>query len=313
MNDRGNGGLRPAPDGTRKADPMKQSDRGRGRTLVVNPRYARICTDPGVEMAERNYQYRELAWRLPVQETALICIDCWAWHFSRETLARIEDIMRNRIAPLLAACRRAAMPVIHLPANPLAERHPNFLRMRPPDALPQPPWPDSPAWPPAEFRAKTGPYAQYAKPAEPQNEERIRHRESKRDFHDLCRPEAGEPVLLDGEDLHRYCARQGILHLFFIWFNTNACVMMRDYGLPEMSRRGYHAILLRDCTTGMEIADTVEGLVCTAGTIATIEQFLGFTLTSEQLIGALSSWRTQRTRFVKTARDGTTGFREPGR
>ena len=42
----------------------------------------------------------------------------------------------------------------------------NIERMKPADARAQPAWPDSPAWPPPEFRQKRGPYAQYAKPAD---------------------------------------------------------------------------------------------------------------------------------------------------
>ena len=42
---------------------------------------------------------------------------------------------------------------------------------------------------------------------------------------------------------------------------------------------------------GMEVADTVKDLTCTKGTIATIEQFLGYTVTAKQLIDALGKAR----------------------
>jgi nicotinamidase-related amidase len=259
------------------------------RSIRLAPRYARICTDAGIDMAEANYLYAHLDWDMPLAQTALVCIDCWAWHFSRETLERIEEITRDRISALLDACRKRGLPVIHMPADPVASKHPNFLRMRPEGSRPQAEWPDSPEWPPRDFRTKTGDYAEYAKPVEPREAERNEHRETKRTFHPLCEPVGDEPVLLDGEDLHRFCAARGILHLFFLGFNTNACVMMRDYGLPAMARRGYHTILLRDCTTGMEVADTVEDLTCTRGTIATIEQFLGYTVAAAELIAALNA------------------------
>jgi nicotinamidase-related amidase len=257
------------------------------RTFPIRPRYVRLYTDPGVPLAERNYEHAYLTWELPLKTTALICIDCWSWHFSEETLHRIETISNERITPLLAACRAAGMPVIHMPANPVAEKHANFRRMRPESEKAAAAWPSSPQWPPANFRSKSGPHAQFARPAEPQRRDREEHRATTRDFHTTCMPTAGEPVLLDGEDLHRYCAQEGILHLFFIGFNTNACVMMRDYGLPAMVRRGYHGILVRDCTTGMETAETVADLTCTNGTIADIEQFLGYTVSSKELISAL--------------------------
>jgi nicotinamidase-related amidase len=259
--------------------------------MHLQPRYARIYTDPGVEEAEANYPYRELEWDIPLQDAAVVCVDCWNWHFSRETLARIEDCTAKNIAPLLAACRAQGLQVIHMPADPVASRHPNLLRPKPADARPQAPWPDTPAWPPAEFKSKTGPYAQFARPVEPQDATRAQHRETQRAFHRLCQPVGNEPVLVDGEDLHRYCAERRLLHLFFIGFNTNACIMMRDYGIPPMAARGYDCILVRDCTTGMEVADTVADLTCTRGTVATIEQFLGYTVTAGQLVNALNTAR----------------------
>jgi len=257
------------------------------QTVKVAPRYARLYTDPGITLAERNYRLVTLDWELRLDQCAVVCVDCWAWHFSEETQARIDSISREYIAPVLAACRSRQVLVVHAPADPIASRHPNFLRLRPEFQLARATYPDSPAWPPAAFSAASGPYAQFARAPEPQYAARAGHAATERDFHPAVRPEGDEPVILDGEDLHRLCAQRGILHLFFVGFNTNACVMMRDYGLPAMARRGYHTILLRDCTTGMEIADTLEGLVCTRGTIADIEQFLGYTLTAAEWIQAL--------------------------
>lgn len=257
------------------------------KAMHLHPRYARIYTDPGVEEAEANYHYGHLDWHLPVGDAALICIDCWNWHFSRDTLARIEECTARAIAPLLAACRAHGLRVIHMPAATVASRHPNLRRPKPAEAKPRPAWPGSPAWPPPEFRTKTGPYAQFARPTELQDARRNEFRRTRLAFHPLCEPVDDEPVLVDGEDLHRYCAEQRLLHLFFVGFNTNACVMMRDYGIPPMAARGYHCILVRDGTTGMEVADTVADLTCTRGTVATIEQFLGYTVTARQLIEAL--------------------------
>jgi len=259
--------------------------------MRIHPRYHPLTTPEGVEEAEANYRHATLDWEMPVDEAALVCVDCWSWHFSRETLERIETITRERIAPLLEACRKNGMLVIHAPADPVATRHPNWVRLKPKEAKPQPAWPDSPDWPPEEFKKKVGPYAKYAKPRHPQLDARARHRETKRDFHPLCRPVGDEPVVLDGEELHRLCAQRGILHLFYIGFNTNACIMGRDYGVMAMGRRGYHIILVRDCTTGMETAETLEDMACTRGTICSVEQFHGFTVESGELIKALESAR----------------------
>ena len=260
-----------------------------GKVMRVMPRYESITSAPGTEVAEANYYPKELDWRVPVEQTALVCIDCWNWHFSRDCLERINACTERGIVPLLEACRKNGMLVIHAPADPVASRHPNWVKLMPKDAKPQAEWPDSPEWPPEAFKKKTGPYAQYQRPAEPQHAERVRFRETKRDFDPRCRPVGDEPVVRTGEELHRLCAQRGILHLFFIGFNTNACVMMRDYGMPAMNKLGYHVILVRDCTTGMEVAETVDDLTCTRGTIKTIEQFIGYSVTSGQLVNALNN------------------------
>ena len=258
------------------------------RVIRVRPRYYRLYTDPGVELAEENFRYRMLDWQMPLDDAALICLDCWNLHFSADTLARINDISVNRIVPLVAACRQAGLQVIHAPAPPVAQRHPNWVRLIGDDAKPQTEWPDSPEWPPVEFRKKRGRYATYALPKEPQQEERVRDRQERRDFHPQVRPVGDEAVILGGEELHRLCAQRGIVTLFYVGFNTNACIVMRDGGTLAMLQRGYQVVLMRDCTTGMETHETKEGLTCTRGQIASLEQFGCTTMTSEELIEALA-------------------------
>ena len=260
----------------------------RNDTFHICPRYFRLYTDPGVELAEANFRHRELDWTIPRAQAALVCVDVWNYHFARDTLDRINDIATHRIAPLVAACRDGGLQVIHAPAGPVAQKHPNWVKLLSDNEKPQPPYPNSPAWPPAYFRRKHGPYAQYARPHEPQDAERNAHRESLRDFHPAVRPVGDEAVIHSGEELHRLCAQNNILFLLFVGFNTNACIVMRDYGTLPMQRRGYEVVLVRDCTTGMETPDTQADLTCTRGQIASLEQFGCTTVTSDQLIEALA-------------------------
>jgi nicotinamidase-related amidase len=261
----------------------------RARTLCVRPRYFRLYTDPGTELAEENMRHNELDWRLPLEQVALVSLDVWNYHFARDTLERIEDLTVNRIAPLVDACRQNGLQVIHAPAGPVAQRHPNWVRLIPEDERPQPAYPKSPSWPPPDFRGKTGEYAQYARPHEPQDEERNTHREQLRDFHPAVRPVGDEAVVLSGEELHRLCAQRGILFLLYVGFNTNACIVMRDYGTFAMHQRGYEVLLVRDCTTGMETHETTKELICTRGQIASLEQFGAYTVTSAQVVEALGA------------------------
>lgn len=257
-------------------------------TLHIHPRYIRLDVDAGQELTEQNFQYRELDWHIPIDQAAIVCVDCWAWHFSRECMERIDQITRQRIAPLLSAARRHGLKIVHGPASPVAEKSPGWLNLLK-DVKKHPAYPDSPNWPPADFMEKSGPYALFARPAEPHDQMKDDHRRTLRWYHECTVPAPGEPVIQSGEELHRWCAAQRVLHLFFVGFNTNACIVMRDYGILAMMSRGYHGILVRDATTGMEVAETVEQMICTRGQIASLEQFDAYTVTTDQFLSALKN------------------------
>jgi hypothetical protein len=261
---------------------------GPGKSVHLHPRYVRLYTDAGVALAEANYQHATLDWEVPLNEIALVCLDCWNWHYSQDTRERMERVVREGVVPLLGACRAAGVLVIHAPAGPVAQRHSNWARLTE-GSKAQAPWTDSPAWPPAEFKQKTGRYAPYARPTESQDAQRKTHAQEYRDFHPLVRPIGDEPVVLNGEELHRLCAARKILHLVYVGFNTNACIMLRDYGLPAMNRRGYTTILVRDGTTGMETAETCKDQACTRGAIADLEQFGSYTLGAREIVEALAA------------------------
>jgi hypothetical protein len=75
--------------------------------------------------------------------------------------------------------------------------------------------------------------------------------------------------------------------LVYLGFNTNACILTRDYGTMEMGKRGYEVIILRDCTTGMESFETSDQLLQTRGAILFLEMFGKYSMTSRELIAGL--------------------------
>lgn len=255
--------------------------------MRIHPRYYRMCTDPGIEQAEVNYCHAFLDWEVPVVAAALVCVDVWAWCAARDTLARTDRVTRERIAPLAGACREYGLQVIHAPAYPVATRHANWVKLVPEWRHPQEQFPGSPDWPPADFKERGGAYAGFAPPHEPQQDENVRHREEERRFHPAVEPAGDEAVVVNGEELHRLCAERGVLHLFYVGFHTNMCMVLRDYAPLFMRQRGYNCVLVRDCTTGMEVRETATGLTCTRGTIATFEQEKIYTIESAEMIEGL--------------------------
>ena len=259
------------------------------RTLRVQPRYHRWFVEPGVEWLETNTHHATVDWDIPVDQCALVLVDVWQHHYLKDTEARSDRIMREKIVPLLEAARRDGVTVIHAPAPRLAKDHPNRFTFE----GEKPPSPIDPEWPPQAFRAKRDDYAHYARPAEARQKER-NHLSATNTIHTLAEPVPGEPLIADGEELHRYCKENGILFLFFLGFNTNACILMRDYGTLAMGQRGYEVILLRDCTTGMESASSAPELAQTQDAILMLEMFGKYSLTSDEFIAGLAGEPAQR-------------------
>ena len=251
--------------------------------LRVKPRYYRWHVDPGVEWVETNTGYANLDWEIPLEQTALVLVDVWARHYLGDTEARANEVIEEKVVPLVTACRKAGMRLIHAPAPGLAEYHPAWVRLISEEERTGG---KRDNWPPAEFRQKKGEFVGYGKPAEVREPE-ITEMRSKRTLHPLVQVEDGEVVIYNGEELHRYCKQEGVLFLFFLGFNTNACILLRDYGTVEMSRRGYEVIILRDCGTGMESFETHDELWQTRGAILFLEMFGKYSVSSEELIAGL--------------------------
>ena len=250
--------------------------------LHIKPRYYRWHVAPGVDWVETNTSHATLDWKIPLQQAAIVLVDVWDHHYLKDTEARAETVITERLAPLLTACRTAKMPIIHAPSPPMAKQHPNWVRLVPENETVR----TQTAWPPAEFRNKSGVYQSYRRPKEPREVE-IVQLSKERKLHPKIQPVADEPVVATGEELHRYCRQHGILFLLFAGFNTNACILVRDYGTLAMSDRGYEVILIRDCTTGMESRDTQPTLSQTCGAVLFLEMFGKYSITADEIILSL--------------------------
>jgi nicotinamidase-related amidase len=252
------------------------------KTLLVEPRYHRWHVDPGVEWLEVNTGYNSLTWKIPLSQTALVLLDVWQRHYLKDTEVRGEEIIQNNLIPLLTKCRKSGMPVIHAPSPEVAMKHQNWVKLLTQEEMK----PKSDDWPPQDFLNSAGAFKSFDMPFEPREEERSKLPELT--FHPDILPASGEPVVATGEELHRYCKQNGILFLFFAGFNTNACILTRDYGTIQMGNRGYKVIVIRDCTTGMESGETHNTLSQTNSAILFLEMFGHFSVTSEDIKSGFS-------------------------
>ena len=263
--------------GGQKSGAVPEVDR-----LHIKPQYHRWHVDPGVEWLESNTAAASLDWSIPLPQVALVLVDVWDHHYLKDTEARTERVIDENLLPLLTACRSAGLSVIHAPSPAQAMQHPNWVALRDEDQSAAP----HDSWPPPEFRSKSGPYQAYRRPGEARQPE-LQQLSATRQLHPKIQPMAGEVVVAKGSELHHRCKQQGILFLLFAGFNTNACILVRDYGTLEMSRRGYEVILVRDCTTGMESPESQPTLAQTKGAILFLEMFGQYSVASKEIIAGL--------------------------
>ena len=252
------------------------------KTVEIKPRYYRWHVNEGQEWTEANTGYANLDWKIPVSQTAIVLVDVWQRHYIKDPEKRAEDIINSRLIPLLNTARKAGIKIIHAPSPEVAVTHPNWVKIQTREQV----FPKGDEWPPADFRSSSGPYKQFAMPAEPM--EKVRQKMPPLTFHPKVMPLKGEPVVANGVELHEYLKRNKLLFLLYAGFNTNACIINRDYGTIRMRDRGYRIILVRDCTTGMESKDTRATLAQTNGAILFLEMFGCFTVTSDEINSGIS-------------------------
>lgn len=245
--------------------------------LHIRPRYYRWHVNEGQEWIETNTGYATLDWKIPISQCALVLVDVWQRHYIREPEERAEKIIEENLAPLMKACRAKGLKIIHAPAPEAARLHPNWINL----PVEKKAAANTGEWPPRQFRHLSGEFSQYRRPTEPREAERQSLPPLR--IHPKAEPVPGEPVVATGDELHQYCKKEGILFLLFAGFNTNACILSRDYGTIEMSKRGYQVILVRDCTTGMESAESQATLAQTNGAILQLEMFGQYSVTSDEI------------------------------
>lgn len=249
------------------------------RSLDLPCRYYRVYTDPGVPCVESRFGFVHRRLPLPAAQTALVLVDLWSVHYIESWLARAAAITRTKIVPLLDAARAVGMTVLHAPSPFIADRY-----VPAPESAPAP----EAGWPPPGFRGiyRSGAWAPFGRNPEPILPGVYARYETALDIDPAVKPRPGEPVLHTGAQMHALLAARRILHLVYVGYATNWCVVGRDYGIYAMNERGYNIILVRDATCGIEFHDTVDTGAATAMTIREIETKNGWSTTTEEFVAA---------------------------
>jgi nicotinamidase-related amidase len=266
-------------------DPDPDADAAGDRTIDLPARYYRHVPDPDAPNDETGLRHEERPLPLPARRTALVLVDCWNDHSNDGVLDRTRDVMDEHLVPTVAAVREAGLPVVHCPSPAVA---PNYPDRRVDSAAGANDDADAPDWPPAAVRERRGEAAFLAK------REDEAAREARHDawppwdaIYGPLEPAVDEPVVATGAELREWCRRTGRWCLLYAGFHANVCVEHRDYGVRAMADRGYGIVLLRDCTTGIESHDTLEGMWHTRTAIRNVEVQVGWSATGAALRDAL--------------------------
>lgn len=259
-------------------------------SLDLTVRYFQDSTPAGITCREEHFRQREVSMPLPVAQTALVLVDIWNTHFIESWRDRAEHVTLAAIVPVLAAARQAGLTIVHAPSVRVAAQYPQGQCYRP--ATDTPPA-QPPEWPPPAFRSRTGPYAVYRNPRE-QAPGRPLHWAARLAMSPHIDVQPGEAVVATGAQLHALSQDRRILHLLYVGFATNWCVLGKDYGIRAMKNRGYSPILLRDATTGVEFPDTLDTLQATELAVREVEQQHGFTASNRDFLTACRATSARR-------------------
>jgi len=237
---------------------------------------------------EKDLKFEDTIWKCPTTETALVLVDCWDIHYLSSHQRRSAQICRERIRPVIGACRAAGIAIVHAPTYWVGRHYQQLVRyagdedLRLELAFSE----EKASWPPVAFLNREGEYVQFRIPQGTVLGTWKEMQPTRRIVSEIA-PQDDDYVIASGAQLHRLCHHRGILHLLYAGFATNMCVLhYRDYGIMAMSTRGYNVILIRDCTTAIEVAHTLTEESMTKYTILQIEMMFGVSTTSDNLIKA---------------------------
>ena len=251
------------------------------KTIELDPGYYHLTRRAGV--TEGEFERQTLHWSLPVEQIALVLVDVWGEHYVASHVARTAEITTGRIKPLMQAFRGLGAAVIHAPSPECARQYAQCGKYAVEAGKSGQDGGED--WPPVEFRRKEGDYARWARPQDAQDAEFDRIIEERFIQRDV-EPQEGDEVIATGEELQCLLMERGILFLFYAGFAANMCMPFRDYGMRAMKSRGYEIVLIEDCTTAIETADTIESLDLSRNAVRDTEVNIGYTVSSSELISA---------------------------
>jgi nicotinamidase-related amidase len=196
-----------------------------------------------------DFREKTEARELAAGQTAIVVCDVWNKHWCASASRRC-GVLAKKMAPLIDQARAAGVHIVHCPSNTLDfyKDHPARKRALAVRAA-APPVPIADWCYLEEAREGALPIDDSdngcdCQPQCPTGQPWTRQ--------DPAITIAEEDFLSDdGKQVYSYFVEQGVKNVIFVGVHTNMCVLGRSFGIRQMTRLGFKALLVRDLTDTM--------------------------------------------------------------
>jgi len=235
---------------------------------------------------------------LSLKHTALCVMHAWdcpdraqfpGIYSAVEYLPRAAEILENNMPRLIEAFRRAGIQVIHVEGGDYVHKYEQYRQTmkRIKGKLPKNrqlarPAPDKTLKTLKEFRTA------HVHPGK-ENIADIDAACRIRDIHPNARPQPGEYMVTQSDELHAVCNLHGINHLIYAGFAVNYCLLMSPGGMLDMNRRGFLCSVVKDATTAVECDFSARTEMARQLALWNAALTFGFVYEQTDLTGRLSS------------------------
>jgi nicotinamidase-related amidase len=194
----------------------------------------------------------ESALRWDVGQTAIIICDMWNTHTCASAAQRVAA-MAPRMNAVVTSARGLGVMIIHAPSDTMKfyEGTPQRLRMQ-------------------RARTAASPFPIAMRCGRDAEEEREFPIDDSAGGCDdpVVKPETGPPypwtrensaidiagfdgVSDNGQEIYNYCRQEGILNIALMGVHANICILNRSFGARQMTRLGFHVVVVRDLVDAM--------------------------------------------------------------
>ncbi len=209
----------------------------------------------------------------PAEETALVLMHVWnvgispelAWKpegpaggvmLMAEWAARTAPMIKNDIPPILAAARKAGLPVVHVASSDhYAGRYPGYQKTLEIAGAEPPPPPRAPRDgepKPPDDRKNALLFGERFPGSESFYSDHI-------DFPDEAKPLDSEFVAVTSHQFSSVLRELGVWQLVYCGFAINWCLWFSPGGMCDMSRLGYRCSCIREGVTAVENRESTHG------------------------------------------------------